>query len=202
MKVRKCKKCGQEIRSSTKVCLKCGKDQRIFIKRHPIICIVFVIIAILAIFTGKDYRETDILETNTSNLDEKNLYNVGEVYENGFVNLQFVSINDRFKRYNQYAEIESQHKVIEYEFQFRNVSEIDRLISSDNFYCYADGKKCDMFHSVEDSSFSTILSAGKKINKKIYFEVPLQAKEIIIEFETKYGSGESVKFVAKSKENK
>ncbi len=198
--MRKCKKCGKEIHSSTKKCLNCGKDQRFFLIRHPFIIICIIIIALFTIFTGKDNKEiditeADILEKQALNSEKKETFKHGEIFVNGYLDVKYNFANLNFKKYGQYAHIKSQHKVIQAQFEFQNVSEVDRLITSDEFKCYVDGVECERFLNVSDASFSNILSAGKKIIRNIYFEVPLNAKEIKIKYENPFVSKEFVEFI-------
>ncbi len=202
MEGKKCKKCGEMIYSSTNVCFKCGKDQRNFIKKYFWIFIVLILIIALVFITRKDHREVNIigaeLQGNSqSSVTEKQSYNIGEMYENGYLDVTCIFALNDFRKYSQYAEIKSQHKVLQAEFEFRNVSTINRSITSNDFKCYADGKECERFYKVDESSFSLTLSAGKEITKYIYFQVPTKAKEVKIQYETFSAENGYVEFIVK-----
>lgn len=60
MAMRKCKECGEEISSSAKKCPKCGKDQRNFFMKHPVLytIIIIVIIGVVAGSSGNTNNNT------------------------------------------------------------------------------------------------------------------------------------------------
>ena len=206
MAMKKCKECGEEISSSAKKCPKCGKDQRNFFMRHPVLYTIIILVVISIVTTSEDTSDTskttltaggdENTVTTTSNTEKKE-YNVGEIFENDYMAIKYVSLDDNFKGYSQYADVKSGHKVIKAEFEFENVSETDQLASSWDFTCYADGYDCESFLYVDDSSFSASLSAGKKTKGSVYFEVPADANEITIEYETDYWSSEHIVFLVK-----
>lgn len=114
------------------------------------------------------------------------------------MDIKYVSVDDDFKGYSKYADIKSGYKVIKAEFEFENVSTTDQLASRYDFTCYADGYDCDSFYSVNDPSFSSSsLSVGKKKKGNVYFEVPIEAIKIVIEYETDYWNSEHIEFVVK-----
>ena len=104
---------------------------------------------------------------------------------------------DNFRGYNRYADIKDGYKVIKAEFEFENLSTQDEYVSSYDFECYADGYACENFYSVDDSSFSTKLSAGKKTKGAVYFEVPKDANNIILEYELNYWTDSKAVFIVK-----
>ena len=200
--MKKCKKCGKEIHSSTKKCLNCGKDQRFFLIRHPILLVFIIIIALLAIFTGKDGRElditeADILEKKALTQEEKEAYNLGEIFINGYLDVKYIFVNTDFKRHGQYAHVKSQYDVVKAEFEFQNVSELEQLITPNDFKCYADEEECERFYNVYNASYSTKLSAGKKISRSVYFQIPATAKEVKIQYETPFATNGYVEFIVK-----
>lgn len=66
MALRKCKECGEEISSSAKKCPKCGKDQRNFFMKHPVLYTILILIIIgIASNSGSDTTNTSV-STGTS----------------------------------------------------------------------------------------------------------------------------------------
>lgn len=47
-----CRYCGEKIDKNSQICLKCGKDQRNFLKKHPIFIIVIIILILICIAIG------------------------------------------------------------------------------------------------------------------------------------------------------
>lgn len=204
MGMNKCKECGEEVSKDAKACPKCGKDQRNFFKKHPALCVIGIIVILgIVIGTGSSSEPKNTLNNGeqsgqvNTNVQQKTEYNVGEVYENDYIAVKYVSKNENFKNYSKYADIKSGYKVIQATFEFENVGDTDEYVYSGDFNCYADGYSCDEFYSVDDSSFGTTLSSGKKTKGNVYFEVPKDAKEITIEYEANYWTSEKVVFVVK-----
>lgn len=219
MAMQKCKECGEEISSSAKKCPKCGKDQRNFFMKHPAIYTILILVVVSAIASGSGEETTptskttlstdntsasqtaqDISDTtNQTTTTEKTSYNVGEIFENNYMAVKYVSVEDDFKGYSRYADIKTDHKIIKLEFEFENISETDQLVSDYDFNCYADGYDCEKFYSVSDDYYglSADLSAGKKTKGSIYFQVPKDATTITVEYEVDYWSSEKVEFIVK-----
>ncbi len=68
----------------------------------------------------------------------------------------------------------------------QNMSTVDRFLSSYEFECYADGIKTDPFPFSGNELSGGTLSAGRKTEGFIYFEVPKDAAEIEVEYETSF----------------
>ncbi len=122
---------------------------------------------------------------------------VGETFNNEDIAIKFVAANENFKDYSEYAKVETGYKIIRAEFEFENVGTSNQYISSYDFDCYADGYHCDSFWSVEDSSFSTTLSAGKKAKGVVYFKVPENSESISLEYNVDTWNDETVEFIVK-----
>lgn len=135
--------------------------------------------------------------TQTSQYNQKTIYNVGEVYEGSSLAIKFVSKNDDFKKYSKYANLKSGYKVIQASFEFENLSSDDKYIANYHFNCYADGYDCEMFYYIDNISSSSTLSTGKKSKKNVYFEVPKDATEITLEYELNTWTSEKVTFKVK-----
>lgn len=205
MGMNKCKECGEEVSKDANACQKCGKDQRNFFKKHPVWCtlgIIFILGVVLGAGSSNNEPKNTLnvgeqsVQTN-STVEEKTEYNVGEVYEDDYIAVKFTAKNENFTKYSKYADIKSGYKIIQATFEFENVGTADEYVSSYDFYCYADGYDCEAFYSVDDSTFGSTLSSGKKSKGNVYFEVPKEAKEIVIEYESNYWTDEKVKFIVK-----
>ena len=73
MAMKKCKECKEEISSSAKKCPKCGKDQRNFFMKHPVLYTILIIIIIaVASSSGSDTIDTGASSTGdiTTNTTE------------------------------------------------------------------------------------------------------------------------------------
>lgn len=143
--------------------------------------------------TGEENSSTN----NSSKAETKTRYNVGEIYEGKEVAIKYVSVNDNFTGYSSYASVKDGYKIIKADFEFENVGTSDKLVSSYDFNCYADGYDCESFWSTEDATFSATLSSGKKTKGSVYFEVPKDATEIVLEYEVNWLTSSKIEFVIK-----
>lgn len=154
---------------------------------------VLVILLVLAVGAGISSLNEDLptsgdVEPNVKDnggitVTSKKAYSVGEVYKDKNITIKYLALDENFKGYNKYATVKDGYKVIKASFEFENTSSSDFLASSYSFDCYADGYDCESFWSTENSSFSSTLSTGKKAKGDVYFEVPLNASQITLEYE-------------------
>ena len=78
-----------------------------------------------------------------------------------------------------------------------NISDVDQFISSWSFVGYADGYAIDEGYAGTDDTLSANLSPGKKAKGAIYYEVPVEATEVIAEYETDFWTQGKIVFVIK-----
>lgn len=165
-----------------------------------IVIMIIYTIFIIAVFSGDNgileqiKREQGLITEKTP---EPKDFLVGETFDNDNLSITFVSADENFKDYSEYAKVEAGHKIIRAEFEFQNKGSSNQYISSYNFDCYADGYNCDAFWSVEDSSFSTTLSTGKRAKGVVYFEVPENSESISLEYNVNTWNDNMVRFIVK-----
>ena len=83
------------------------------------------------------------------------------------------------------------------EFEFENIGNVDQTVSSvASWDCYADGYAMDAQYFGDDAIDAT-MSPGKKAAGAVYYEVPKDAKEITLEYETNFLSQNKIVFVVK-----
>lgn len=168
-----------------------------------IIITVLYIVGIVVIFGGENGLIEQIKreQGNVTSLEitepEIKQCEVGETFNNEKIAIKFVAVNEDFKDYSEYAKVKIGYQIIRAEFEFENVGTTNQYISSYDFDCYADGYNCDSFWSVEDSSFSTTLSSGKKAKGVVYFEIPENSKSITLEYNVDTWNDETVEFIVK-----
>lgn len=133
----------------------------------------------------------------TSSQPEQTTCSVGQSIQNNDLKVSFLSVNENFTGYNKYATVNSGCKIIKADFEFENISTSDQLASAYDFDCYADGYSCESFWSTEDSGFSSTISSGKKAKGSVYFQVPKDATNITLEYETNVWTGSKLTFVVK-----
>ena len=98
-----------------------------------------------------------------------------------------------FKDYSQYFPPKDGYKFIYIDLSVKNIGDSDASISYLGFNCYADGVAMDSKY--EDDTISATLSSGRSTNGRAYFEVPIDAEKIEIEYEIDIWSGQKAIFV-------
>ena len=165
------------------------------------IIIAIIIIALITVFatSGSDSPTVESIpgeSTGENTQDATKEIQVGNSVSNDEVKISFKSCNSDFKKYSPYADVKSGYKIIEAIFDFENISGSDIIL--EGFECYADGVKCEEFYSVDNYSSPTLesVSAGRKLtNASVYYEVPVDAETIELEYEADYWSEEKYIFI-------
>lgn len=195
---KKCKHCSSEIPKDAKICPNCRKKQGGKLKWIIIVIVVIFVVAAAASggedkSDGKKVGNTD-KETNNSvssaqkgegeeETEEDNIFQVGDIVETDELRISFLSAG----RYDSSDIIQPDSGKMFYrvEFEIENISDTDQYVNEFDFDCYADGYSSDITMLVADDEMSSAsLSKGKKIKGAIYYQVPVDAKEIEVEYET------------------
>lgn len=162
------------------------------------VLIIVIIVAIAGSQSGNNNTTTVTSSTtdNSQKQEEKTVVNVGEEISTNDVKISFVSAKD-YTDYNSYSAPKTGNKVIRAEFTFENISNSDIYLN--NLECYADGEKCTEYFYADDYKSPTLesLSSGKRVKAVVYYEVPENAKSIILEYETNAWTSDKVEFKIK-----
>lgn len=139
-----------------------------------------------------------IAEITTSTTDEKEIFEVGDVYDSDTIKVMFLDTGD-FQSGNEFIQPESGNKFIYAEFSIENTGESDYSAGSVAFDCYADNTDCKYaITGIEGEMTSiTTLSPGRNTKGKICYEVPQSSEEIEIEFETDFLTEHKIYFKVK-----
>lgn len=216
-----CKYCQSEIEQKAKVCPNCRKKQGGIGKW---IVIGVVVLFVLAGMAGGDDGSSTSTESVSQNVaDTKTDVNdngdvgakeevateeptteavqtdneiiVGDVVETDSVKITYISAGE-YVSDNQFLVPKDGHIYYRMEFEIENISSVDQIVSSWDWVCYADGYAVDETY-VGDDTISATLSPGKKVKGSIYYEVPVDAQEIIAEYETNFWTQGKIVFVGK-----
>lgn len=204
-----CKHCQTEIPKKAKVCPNCRKKQGGIFKWILIVVVVLVFIG--SIFGGEDdgasdsnpqkvgdvsgtTKEDDTKEDDTKE-DVKNEFCVGEIVETSNLRITFISANE-YKSDNEFIQPDEGNVYYEMAFEVENISDTDQYISSWDFVCYADDYDMEQTY-MDGLDLDATLSAGKKTKGSVFFEVPEDAKEIFLEYETNFWTEDKIVFVVK-----
>ena len=164
------------------------------------ICTLFLIFNIngmaINILSNAINEEGVLIDNNTGKKIESKKINVGETATTKNLKITFKSTGD-YAKYNSYLAPKTGNKIIRAEFLFENTSDSDVVLN--NFQCYADGEKYDSYYYVDDYKSPTLesISSGKKLTAIVYYEVPKNAKNIILEYETNIWTDSKIEFIVK-----
>lgn len=128
----------------------------------------------------------------SSVVEEKSEYHVGDTFSKDGLSITYVS-SSNYKSDNTYDQPKEGKKFIRMEFHVDNQSGSDQTVSVYSFNCYADGYECDSEY--QSDSISASLSNGRTGDGAVYFEVPIDAKEIEVEYELNMFTGAKIKFI-------
>lgn len=133
-----------------------------------------------------------VTATDTSSEDTKTEFYVGETFEDKGLSITYVSSGD-YESDNEFITPADGNKFIRLYFHVDNQSSSDQSISTYSFHCYADGYECSATYMEDDISAS--LSTGRSTDGAVYFEVPVDAAEVEVEYEYNLFSDKKIKFI-------
>lgn len=208
-----CKHCQSEIPKKAKVCPNCRKKQGG--KAKWIVIAVLVIAVIGTALGGNDAEDatktgevtakteskggdTDSKEETTEAASEEvdNTFKVGDVVETSDLKITYISAEE-YQSDSQVIQPKDGYVYYRMEFEFENIGNVDQTVSSvASWDCYADGYAMDAQYFGDDAIDAT-MSPGKKAAGAVYYEVPKDAKEITLEYETNFLSQNKIVFVVK-----
>jgi len=201
-KTKICKHCKEQIAKNAKRCPKCGGKLGLpAIVKILIFLIIFFIIVISMVSSCANEVSNSIDETENSYLDVngKTIFSVNDTFENKYLKITMTEINANFKDYSEYLGPKSGYKVVMAKFEVENIGTEDQYVSTYEFNCYADGVAMEDFLYVDDNYewLSATLSSGKRAFGYVFFEVPENSNEIILEYNTSWLDNNNITFVIK-----
>ena len=196
-----------DVQLAVNAALKDEKKKRKKKRLIIIISVLAVIVLIVAVSGNDDNKKVETIETTTVSLsgnkgiegqtekaaDEK--IKPGTAVTVKDLKISYLSCNTNFKNYDQYAEPKSGHKIIRAEFNFENLGTEDKALSG--FTCYADNTKCESYFFAEDYKDPILqtISPGRSTKGIVYYEVPVNAKDVELELEINIWTNEKLLFV-------
>lgn len=123
----------------------------------------------------------------------KTEYCVGDTLQDGDVKIVFMSSGE-YKEENEFLQPDEGNKYIFLTFYFENNGKSDQSISSFSFDCFADGYAAEAYYGGE-KDLSATLSAGRNTIGSVYFEIPVDASQIEVEYTTNVFTSEKIKFL-------
>lgn len=134
--------------------------------------------------------------TNSTTTQNKNVtVNKGDVLTTSNLEITYNECGE-YKGYSQYFAPESGNKIIYIEITAKCISDSDAYITMYDFECYADDVSAEQYFGADDD-ISATLSSGRSATGRVYFEVPKDAENIEIEYETDFWDDQKAIFVVK-----
>lgn len=163
-----------------------------------ILCGVFFMGCAMGSGSDANGEVTDAANGDNEKKQEIVLIEVGKAYKNSEVKLSYIDLDDNYTNYSSYSDLKEGNKIIRLTFDVENLKGSDFYISNWDFKCYADGYSVDDFIWAKDNdTLSATLSSGKKTKGSVYFEVPKNASEIVVEYEVDWLSDKKIGFKVK-----
>lgn len=135
----------------------------------------------------QEQAETQDQEQAESESEEKepeapvqSIYHVGDALDDGGLEIVYMASGEHVED-NQFLQPKDGNKYVFLELAFINTSKSDKSISMYSFDGYADGYAVEMYYG-GDEDLSATLSPGRSTSGYLYFEVPVDAQEIEIEY--------------------
>lgn len=212
-----CKHCKTEIPYEAKVCPQCRKKQNGGILKWIIVGIV--VLAVIGSATGGEddnssktvgsmqetntaavkpeaqdkEGETEVITEAQKETSEENIIKVGESFENSGLKVTVDSYNPEYTEYSEYFEPNDGYKYIEVGFTYENVGDKgDKYVSIYDCDCYADNTSCEQAYIGDDNFINTNISAGRNVSFKVYYQVPISAESVELEYDTSFWSSKKV----------
>ena len=145
--------------------------------------------------TVSSQTNTTATNSTTSSTANGSYYVKGQTYTDEEWVITLTDVNLNYTNYSTYSAPSDGKKVVRATFDIQYLGSGSEYLTSTDFDFYADNYSCSSFYGAkDDDKFSSTLSTGKKAIGSVYFEVPVNATEITVEFETDWIHDEYVTF--------
>lgn len=145
-------------------------------------------------FVYEDNKDSGyVIEKNTTR--SESALSVGQFIETDSLKISYLSCED-FNSDNMFVQPREGYHYVTCSFEFENIDSSDHSISSFSFDCFADGIDCKQTF-IRDDDLSATISAGRKANGTVTFEVPNDAEVIELEFNDNVWTSSRIVFTIK-----
>lgn len=133
-----------------------------------------------------DQRKLEKPEGNViKHAEENNVINVGEVVETDDLRIKYLS-SGQCEASSIFSEPKEGYMLWRFEFEIKNISEESQSVSDMlGWECYADNVVVDQ-KFLSNENLSGIFSSGRTIKGAVFFEVPIDSKNIELEYDPGY----------------
>lgn len=133
--------------------------------------------------------------SSTEEASENKPFQVGDIVETTAFRISYLSCEE-YKSDNQFIQPKDGNKFVCFEFEFENIGDSDRLVSSFDFDCFADNNNCDQKY-LDSEGLDATLSPNRKTKGKVCFEVPVSAQTIELEYVNNSFTSDRIVFLYK-----
>lgn len=140
----------------------------------------------------KDSKTQETTSSENKSADKRNVVHVGETLNANEFKITYDSA-EKWTSDNQFIQPGDGKQFIRLHFSVVNNTKSDQYVA--DFECYADGVKCEEHYTGDDTLFFDSISSGRKISGYVYFEVPVNAKEIEVEYEASLWTDKKAYFI-------
>lgn len=143
--------------------------------------------------TASAAEVTEEETTTAPAADFQTVYHVGDVLHDNNMDIVYAACGEYIEE-NEFMQPAEGNKYIFLKLAFINTSnKADTSVSFYSFECYADGYNADAYYG-GDEGLSATLSPGRSTIGSIYFEVPEDAAEIEVEYDSNLFSDKKITF--------
>ena len=195
-KTYKCKKCGKIFTSDIGVCPQCltpvkKSDGKSAIKFFLICFAVFTTIAVSVALIAAISDNPSETSSAASSSESQNL-TIGSTLTAKGLNITLQKVED-WNSDNMFVNPKDGFKFIRAYFVLENTNSSSRYLGSYDFTCYADNSKADMSIFGDDTlDLGAEVSGGRVLQGYIYYEVPVNAQSIEIEYDSDWWGNKAV----------
>ena len=144
--------------------------------------------------TQEDAAKANSIEENSNDTDTE-LFQVGDIVETKEFRMTYESCGEYISD-NEFIQPDEGNYYMRFDFEIENISDSDIFVSASDFECYADGYETDQSFALDWTSSS--LATGKKAKASVLFQIPVNAKEIELQYEVNTWTSEKIKFSGKT----
>ncbi len=145
---------------------------------------------------SSENNSTESLESETAEKTPNNIFHVGDIIDTGKATITFKSADD-YTTDNEFMQPKEGHKLICAYFIIENTGDSDLFTGSFDFSCYADNSAAESHYFDEKALPEDSLSPGRKKEGYVWYEVPVNAEKIEIEYEMSWWTQEKAIFIVK-----
>ena len=201
--VKICKHCKEKITKDAKRCPKCGGKLGMPVWIKALIIIFIIIFCVVGCISSCGKAVDDaVKETNNEYKDKngKTSFKINESFENKYEKITMTEVDTNFTDYSQYSGPADGKKYVMVKFEVENINtDNDELYVSDlEFNAFSDDEAVDSSYVGNDKykSLTATVGKGKKTVGYIFYEVPKDAKKIVIDYNANFWSeGTSIEFI-------